>query len=276
MIRFDQFAEFIKEVSDAGSGRIYHYTRRAAIQIIQDRALKTTVASTSEIRLLPNGEADAKKYGNKFISFARSISASSFTNTKVNNKDMVVVFEFNKNRLAANHKFFSVNWMGPGSRGTAHDEAEDRLVTFKDMIPIDKALIGIHVYQSGYHIKKMLAALKNEILNHKATINNLIKSIEELKNKGTLSAEEEDDLPDYEKRLSYAISHLEDALRSQEEYRNGSRVDAIAKAASNEFPNVPVWLYSNPKHFNALRWSEADQLNPNLPNPSEEDEDEED
>jgi hypothetical protein len=267
----------INEISDAGSGRLYHYARRGAADlIVQDMYLLTARASTSEINLLPRGDADAKKWGDRFISFARSISTSSFTRNRTRYNSRVVVFEFNRNKLMANHKFFSVNYIGDGGRVTGNDEAEDRLVTFKEFVPIKNSLIGIHIYTSQSSKEQELYSISSQIHHLKSRIKQLEDSIKDLSSRKSPSDKVKAMLSDNNSLLNIVKEKLDAAVKEKEEIRNRDDIGKLVADASKNFPNVPIWVYTNPKAFTSMRWAEADQVNPNLPNPSEEDEDEED
>lgn len=237
--------------------RLYHWSPKWQ-SILNDNLLFTSESWSAETFVLPRQDETKKAWGNKFISFARSIGGSAFIRGRPfdSTREITVVFEFDANKLRARHKIIPVNYFKSDdikgivstTRSRNWSEYEDRLLTFKLAIPISESLLGVHVY-----------------------IQQDEKRVEELK--GYLAGAEEEyrqakteegrdgfarDIRWYSNEIQ-RLTHLE--IETRKEFEKFSA----------KYPNVPFWLYHNPKHFLAARYAEAEQINTNL---AEDDEDE--
>ena len=275
-MNFDQFKRMINETRTVS--RVYHYSPYYA-DILKDGVLLSQKMLSSERRVV-GGEDVIKKYGDKYISFARSITSSYI---RIGNMANIVVFEFDRDALARNFKLMPVNWQygtrhpsmedEPTRRSIGVDEKEDRLITSQPGIPLPPYLIGVHIFSIGNEFssddQEQMEAHLQWLLKQKEMYD---KAFADKKKLATVDKAVIDKMAfQRDKNLAsimQAERDLDNLKRNPVQYGIDERMFA-------KYPEVPFWVYTNKAAFKAGRWSEATQINPNVEG-YEEDDDEED
>jgi len=201
-----------------------------------------------------------------YMSMARTIN-SSFTQEWLSNGSRYtgVVFELDAERLRNHYKIVPVDyfWAEPAhssfSRPGGYSEQEERLLSKDDRVPI-KYIKAVHIYSKSKHRDP----IENDLFAKKvAGYERLIDRIEagEKVVKSGLNTERVVywTLEKAQEMLDRTVANGE-ANRNYEHYEE----DQARKYAASGKYDVPFYLYHNRAAFNAGRWAEAEQLNPDF------------
>jgi len=233
------------------NAKLYH---RSAMwrTILTSNKLKTTLMGEGERAVVANPDL-IKKHGGRYASFARSMSGDFMGAVYA---DVVVVLEFNSEKLRADYKLVPVDWFNrnalPNQRGGGRSEEEERLITDDEYIRLDKYLDGVHIF-----MKFALRDVKN-IAYHRAMIAGLK---DDLASNSTA--------PDEKPIIRDKIAQQEAWIRNMQD-RIWDHDSTVAMYA-DKHPGVPVWVYGDEKSFAQGRWANAAQMNPHLWDKDDED-----
>lgn len=198
-----------------------------------------------------SGENIYDRYG-RFISFGRSIAASHYIHGQVNAREETVVLEFDKRKLKSNYRVEPIEyWLNPSRRRNI-PEAEDRLLLKhgEKGIDVKKYLIGVHILDD--------VIMKREAI--KSSIKAYQKRIDESPNDSSVEY-----VKDWINKLTQRLDELEDSLDSDKYEKLMELTD--------DYKDVPFYVYDNRKNWMTRRFAEARQINPHLPSHDEDDDD---
>lgn len=264
------------------SARLFHVTQTKDTfeSILDSMSLRS---SSSEYSRLSMKAKNKGKYS--YISFARSMN-SSFVNGYIKGDFVAYVFEFDWDKMRSNNLFGKVNYFGDS--GT---EEEERLYTNKEYLPIDRYLTAVHICVNDdmkqtnvKYFKRIIDTLNKDIEKSTRRLAEYEKEIEELSKEADTTSNGDPSPGDAEKinsRRNYLIDNIsilkinighmqrsiDDHEQSIEKIENAEfAVRDTVKKFSNNLGEIPVWLYHSPTAMRAVRWAEADQINPKAGN----------
>lgn len=260
---------------------LFHYSPAHNL-ILLDGILKARKIVESSVEFdVSGGKNIIKKYGDRYISFARSIT-SIFIRKNLSNS--TVVFEFDRDALKANYKIIPVNWqyghVHPSiinepdfktRRSVGIDEKEDRLLTKKKGIPLTPYLTGVHVYSSDdEHADEDLDGAKYSLDFFRSNLENLNQRLKVAKERNANAAA----VYEIETKISQTTFRIAELEAEIEKLKGRQRHFGIDKKMFDKYPNVPFWAYTKWGAFKAGRFAEAIQINPNVEGYDEDDDEE--
>lgn len=249
------------------SARLFHVTQSkySFESILDGMSLRSSGSEYSRLSM------KAKNKGkHSYISFARSMN-SAYVNGVIKNDHISYVFEFDWDKMRSNNLFGKINYFGDS--GT---EEEERLYTNKDYLPIDRYLTAVHICVNSDVTNKVMDRNNQAILDFKHSIEKITSRIEEYEI-AIAQIMKAEDSPGHERirqlrnYIEIFKDDIENKKRTIREYENFASTAGDAefevrdtiKGFAKNLGDVPVWLYSSPAAMRAVRWAEADQINPN-------------
>lgn len=247
------FNEFDKLLTEAVRKQKLYHSSPSWRNILEDGELTSSEMGWTERVVVKKAGISTERYGDRYISFARS-PGSSFI--KMQQSDLVVVFEFDAEYLRRKYKIVPVDWLhSSGSthgRERGHSEMEERLITSKTEIQLAPVFTGMHVLWTG------LGEMTRDMEQYQYTISQIRAMATDPDTNSVRNELRSRRLAEAERELAYIRTKIDNVY------------DDLLKRTA-EFPNVPVWMYSNRKSFDQARWAEAQQINTRLEDPHDED-----
>jgi len=263
-----QFEDFMALISEnVRPNSLYHYTPQWASMLNDNDIIMSRLVDSEEIATVQKAVPKLDRSYRYYLSTGRSIR-NSYTEADIKNQynPIVVVFELDRNKLAADFKIIPVDYQAStldpdgGSNEFRHrgsSETEDRVMSKKQNVPLSKYLVAVHALVKGetpdayQYVRKMIA--------HYEDIIRRIESGETVMQPAQSNIYDASPyvLKDVQFKLKQAHERIAQIRNNMTE--GESRFRAMAEEADEK---IPFWIYSNQHAFMSARWAEAEQANP--------------